>query len=55
LRAMEEFIREREQIRRIVGQIGGKPTLMSKAITVLLIVFDENIAKLVDGKEEKAK
>ncbi len=36
---MEEFIREREQIRRIVGQIGGKPTPMSKAITVLLIVF----------------
>jgi len=36
---MEEFIREREQIRKIVGQIGGKPTFMSKAITVLLIVF----------------
>ena len=36
---MEEFIREREQIRRIVGQIGGKPTPVSKAVTVLLIVF----------------
>ena len=36
---VEEFIREKERIRQIVGRIGGKPTTMSKVITVLMIVF----------------
>jgi len=36
---LEEFVREKEKIRQIVGRIGGKPTRMSKVITVLMIVF----------------
>ena len=36
---LEEFIREKEKIRQIIGRIGGKPTRMSKVITVLMIVF----------------
>lgn len=36
---MEEFIREKEKIRQIVGRIGGRPTIMSKVITILMIVF----------------
>lgn len=38
-REMEEFIREKERIRNIVGQIGGKPTMISKVMTILLIVL----------------
>ena len=38
-REMEEFIREKERIRNIVGQIGGKPTVISKVMTILLIVL----------------
>ena len=36
---MEEFIREKEQIRQIVGQIGGKPTKTSRFFTVVMIIF----------------
>jgi hypothetical protein len=36
---LEEFVREKEKIRQIVGRIGGKPTTMSKVITVSMIVF----------------
>ncbi len=36
---MEEFIREKEKIRQIVGQIGGKPTTMGKITTIAMIVF----------------
>jgi uncharacterized membrane protein len=36
---LEEFIREKESIRQIVGQIGGKPSTMGKVMTVLMIVF----------------
>ena len=36
---MEEFIREKEKIRQIVGRIGGKPTTMSRVFTWLMIVF----------------
>ena len=36
---LEEFVREKEKIRQIIGRIGGKPTRMSKVITVLMIVF----------------
>ena len=36
---MEEFIKEKERIRQIVGQIGGRPTPMSKFFNILMIVF----------------
>ena len=36
---MEEFIREKEEIRQIVGQIGGKPTKTSRFFTVAMIIF----------------
>ncbi|MFH1940852.1 MAG: hypothetical protein ABIL68_02015 [bacterium] len=36
---LEEFVHEKEKIRQIIGRIGGKPTRMSKVITVLMIVF----------------
>ena len=36
---IDEFIREKEKIRQIVGRIGGKPTTVSKVITILMIVF----------------
>lgn len=36
---MEEFIQEKEKIRQIVGQIGGKPSTMSKITTIAMIVF----------------
>ena len=36
---MEQFIQEKEQIRQIVGQIGGKPTMISRFFTVAMIVF----------------
>jgi len=41
---LEEFVREKEQIRKIVGQIGGKPTIIGKLVnygmlTVILITL----------------
>ena len=29
---LEEFVREKEQIRKIVGQIGGRPTTLGKVV-----------------------
>jgi len=36
---MEEFIQEKEKIRKIVGQIGGKPTIAGKVINVAMLAF----------------
>ena len=36
---LEEFVREKEHIRKIVGQIGGKPTTIAKVINVSMLVF----------------
>ena len=36
---LEEFIREKEQIRNIVGQIGGRPTTIGKVTNIAMIVF----------------
>jgi len=36
---MEQFIREKEKIRTIVGQIGGKPTTMGKVINNAMLVL----------------
>ena len=36
---LEEFVREKEKIRQIVGRIGGKPTTTSRVFTWLMIVF----------------
>ena len=38
---MEQFIREKEKIRQIVGQIGGKPTTAGKVInyTMLFLIL----------------
>ena len=36
---MEQFLYEKEQIRQIVGQVGGKPTRMGRIVTVLMIVL----------------
>jgi hypothetical protein len=36
---MEEFLKEKERIRQIVGQIGGKPNLVSRITNVFIFVF----------------
>ncbi len=36
---LEHFIHEKEKIRQIVGQIGGKPTLFSKVVNIAMLVF----------------
>ena len=36
---LEQFVREKEKIRQIVGSIGGQPTTMSKVFTWLMIAF----------------
>lgn len=36
---LEEFIREKERIRQIVGQVGGRPTTAGKVLNILMIVF----------------
>ena len=36
---LEEFIREKERIRQIVGQIGGRPTTVGKVLNIMMIVF----------------
>ncbi len=36
---LEEFINEKERIRKIVGQIGGKPTTVGKIINITMLVF----------------
>jgi len=36
---MERFIHEKEQIRQIVGQVGGKPTRIGRITTVSMIVI----------------
>jgi hypothetical protein len=36
---LEEFVREKEKIRHIVGQIGGKPSTISKIMTILIFLF----------------
>jgi len=43
---LQEFIKEKERIRKIVGQIGGKPTLVGKIIniTMLLLILATLIA-----------
>lgn len=34
---LEQFIREKENIRKIVGQVGGKPTTMGKVFEITMI------------------
>jgi len=36
---LEEFVREKERIRQIVGQVGGRPTAAGKVMNILMIVF----------------
>jgi len=36
---MEDFIREKEKIRNIIGQIGGRPTTIGKVINNAMLVF----------------
>jgi hypothetical protein len=36
---LEDFMREKEHIRRIVGQIGGKPTTLGKLTTIAMFTF----------------
>ena len=36
---MEQFMEEKEKIRQIVGQIGGKPTKISRLLNRLMLVF----------------
>jgi len=36
---MEEFLREKETIRQIVGQIGGQPTTFSKVFNIVMMVM----------------
>jgi len=36
---LQEFIKEKERIRKIVGQIGGKPTLVGKIINITMLLF----------------
>ncbi|RKY81944.1 hypothetical protein DRQ07_02715 [candidate division KSB1 bacterium] len=36
---MEEFIREKETIKQIVGQVGGQPTTFSKVFNVAMMVL----------------
>lgn len=36
---MEEFLVEKERIRQIVGQIGGKPNLVSRITNIFIFVF----------------
>lgn len=36
---MEEFLAEKERIRQIVGQIGGKPNLVNRLTNVFIFVF----------------
>lgn len=36
---MEQFIREKEKIREIVGRIGGKPTTIGKVVNVSMLVL----------------
>ena len=36
---LEEFVREKDKIREIVGRIGGKPTAISRVFTIMMIVF----------------
>ena len=36
---LEEFVREKEHIRKIVGQIGGKPTIFGKVMNIGMLIF----------------
>jgi len=36
---LEEFVREKERIRQIVGQVGGRPTIVGKVMNIMMIVF----------------
>lgn len=36
---LEQFIGEKERIREIVGQIGGKPTGVGKVLNIAMLVF----------------
>ena len=36
---LEEFIREKERIRQIIGQIGGKPTTIGNVMNYAMLVF----------------
>ncbi|MCK5147680.1 hypothetical protein KAR48_13055 [bacterium] len=36
---LEQFIKEKEQIRKIVGQIGGKPTTLGKIFEIVMITL----------------
>ena len=36
---MEEFLAEKERIRQIVGQIGGKPNLVNRLTNIFIFVF----------------
>jgi len=36
---LEEFVREKERIRRIVGQIGGKPNTLGKIFNVAMMIL----------------
>jgi hypothetical protein len=36
---MEQFLREKEQIRSIVGRIGGKPTTRTKVVNILMFIL----------------
>ena len=36
---MEQFLREKEQIRSIVGRIGGKPTARTRVFNILMFIL----------------
>jgi len=36
---LEQFLREKETIRQIVGQVGGKPTVVSKVFNVAMMIL----------------
>ncbi|MFO7890633.1 MAG: hypothetical protein R6V04_09870 [bacterium] len=36
---LQDFINEKERIRKIIGQIGGKPTLVGKIINITMLFF----------------
>lgn len=52
---IEEFKKQREKVRQIVGQIGGKPTFMKKifnVIFILLVVVCFALSLIAKGRTE---
>lgn len=36
---LQDFIRDKKKIRKIVGQVGGKPTLVGKIVNITMLLF----------------